>query len=151
MNPSHDRTSSWSRQQRAVFEALLRTPGFVSAQALHLTMRTNGENIGLATVYRSLHALAASGRAETIQNAAGTQLFGAAAEGRQHRLACRDCRRRVPITATFVDDWATAIAAEHGFTDVHLVVEITGNCGTCSAPPRPRATGECCTRSACRC
>ncbi|MEV5539930.1 Fur family transcriptional regulator [Saccharopolyspora shandongensis] len=148
MTPTHDGTSQWTPNREAVFQALVDAHGSVSAQRLHFTMHVNGHDIGLATVYRSLHALVASGHAELIHSANGTQLFCTAAEGQTHRLVCRDCQRRVPITVTFADEWAAAVANDHSFADSHLVLEIAGHCGTCPSPPpteaHPMATNNTC-------
>ena len=47
-----------TKQREEVWQALERTPRFVSAQDLHHVLRTSGSTIGLATVYRTLNALA---------------------------------------------------------------------------------------------
>ncbi|GMA95203.1 hypothetical protein GCM10025881_20270 [Pseudolysinimonas kribbensis] len=51
--------NTWQRE--AVREALGDTAGFVSAQSLHQTMREQGSEVGLATVYRALADLATEG------------------------------------------------------------------------------------------
>jgi Fur family ferric uptake transcriptional regulator len=156
MTPTQDGTRLWPRNRRAVFQALLDSQCSVSAQRLHFIMRTNGVNIGLATVYRALHALVASGHAEVILSSNGTQLFCSAAEGQTYCLVCRDCQRRVPICVTFIHDWAATVANDHGFTDALPILEISGQCGTCATPQstrvQPNATkSECCTRPTCPC
>ena len=57
--------NTWQRE--AVREALGDTAGFVSAQALHQTMRARGAEVGLATVYRALADLATEGEADSLQ------------------------------------------------------------------------------------
>ena len=47
-----------TKQREEVWRALERNPGFVSAQELHQALRELGSTIGLATVYRTLNALA---------------------------------------------------------------------------------------------
>ncbi|WP_344679528.1 transcriptional repressor [Saccharopolyspora taberi] len=133
-----------TRQRRAVFRALSGRRGFVSAHDLYDAMRSAGDHIGLATVYRSLHALVASGHAETFHDDTGVQLFCVLAPaGRGYRLACRVCHRRVPIEVAPVESWAADLAADHEFTDVHLVFELTGLCSACSSPqPEAAASGD---------
>jgi Fe2+ or Zn2+ uptake regulation protein len=41
---------------------------------------------------------------------------------------CRGCHRLVPIAVAFIEDWAIAVAADHGFADVHPVLERVGHC-----------------------
>ncbi len=51
--------NTWQRER--VREALADARGFVSAQNLHASLRDDNTGIGLATVYRALAGLAASG------------------------------------------------------------------------------------------
>ena len=60
-------------------------------------------------------------------------------EGHHHHLVCRICWTTVEVTAPHVEAWATAVAAEHGFTDADHTVEITGVCARCRAEGRTRA------------
>ncbi len=57
--------NTWQRD--AVRDALEQQSGFVSAQALHTTLVTQGTAIGLATVYRALADLASDGDADCLQ------------------------------------------------------------------------------------
>ena len=41
--------------------------------------------------------------------------------------------QNVPIDADTVENWAATTAADHGFTDIHLVIELTGLCPACTA------------------
>ena len=120
-------------QQRTVLQALSHAQGFISAQSLHSTIRSTGERIGLTTVYRALHAFVSSGQAHTIRDADGTQLFSIApADGVGYHLICRECRRHVPISVTFVEEWAAHTAGIHAFTDAEVVIEIAGRCHPCT-------------------
>jgi Fur family ferric uptake transcriptional regulator len=66
-----------TRQKDAVRHALGEAIGFVSAQQLHLVLRNFGSTIGLATVYRALADLAASGDADALQSKDGELLYRA--------------------------------------------------------------------------
>lgn len=123
-----------TRQQRAVLHALTQAPGFLSAQALHAHMHLAGETIALTTVYRALRILADAGHIDTIHDATGQQLFhlGPAPGGGRY-LVCRGCGRSEPVDAGTAQDWAAATAADHGFTDIHPVIELTGLCRACTA------------------
>jgi Fur family ferric uptake transcriptional regulator len=96
-------------------------------------MRSAGQTIALTTVYRALHVYADTGRIDRTYDATGEQLFHLGANtGRSHYLVCRDCGLSVPIDAGVAWDWAAATAADNGFTDIHPVIELTGQCTTCS-------------------
>ncbi len=122
--------NTWQRE--AVREALGTTEGFVSAQSLHAHMRESGSAVGLATVYRALADLAAEGDADSLQQE-GEALYRACTPGRHHHhLICRRCGRTVEITAEPVERWAREVAAQHGFTEPHHVVDVFGYCPECS-------------------
>ena len=122
--------NTWQRE--AVREALEHEDGFVSAQALHATIRDSGSTIGLATVYRALADLAAKGEADSLQQE-GESLFRACTSGHHHHLICRQCGTAVEIKADAVEQWARTVAAEHGFTAPEHVVDVFGVCARCSA------------------
>ncbi|GAA1858060.1 Fur family transcriptional regulator [Microbacterium koreense] len=123
--------NTWQRER--VREALSESPGFVSAQALHATLRDEQTGIGLATVYRALAGLAASGDADSLQSPEGEALYRAcASEGHHHHLICRSCGRTVEIEATAVETWARQTAEQHGFTEAEHVVDIFGLCAECA-------------------
>lgn len=124
--------NTWQRER--VRAALEETPGFVSAQELHATLRADDTGIGLATVYRALSALAAAGDADQLQSPEGESLYRACeSAGHHHHLICRACGRTVEIEAREVEQWARRTAAEHGFTDAEHVVDIFGVCAECGA------------------
>jgi Fur family transcriptional regulator, ferric uptake regulator len=126
-----------TRQRRAVLRCLASHPGFVTAQVLHTELRATGERIGLATVYRTLHALTGAGLADTARDPADGQLFrirpGRGQRSHQHYLICRHCRRSVTVTSPAVEQWVSALGRQHGFTDVRHVIEVTGICATCGS------------------
>jgi len=121
---------TWQRD--AVREALGESDGFVSAQALHASMRTGERPIGLATVYRALADLAAEGQVDQLQQG-GESLYRACSSGRHHHhLICRSCGKTVEIGAEPVEEWARGVAAANGFIDPEHIVDIFGTCADCS-------------------
>jgi Fur family transcriptional regulator, ferric uptake regulator len=123
--------NTWQRE--AVREALGDTAGFVSAQALHQTMREHGSEVGLATVYRALSSLATEGEADSLQQE-GESLYRACTPGRHHHhLICRRCGTTVEIEADPVEQWAREVAAANGFTKPEHVVDVFGYCAACTA------------------
>ena len=122
--------NTWQRE--AVREALGTSEGFVSAQALHALLRDGGSSIGLATVYRALADLAVEGDADSLQQE-GESLYRACTPGsHHHHLICRNCGLTVEIEADAVEQWASAVAAEHGFTQPQHIVDVFGLCAACS-------------------
>lgn len=124
--------NTWQRDR--VREALGDAPGFVSAQDLHAALRQDNTGIGLATVYRTLATLAASGEADQLQSPEGEAIYRACSStGHHHHLICRSCGRAVEIEAREVEAWAQRTAAAHGFMQAEHVVDIFGLCEACSA------------------
>ncbi len=124
--------NTWQRDR--VRAALSDIPGFVSAQDLHAALRDENTGIGLATVYRALATLAASGEADQLQSPDGEAIYRACSStGHHHHLICRSCGTTVEIQATDVEEWAQHTAAQNGFTQAEHVVDIFGLCAACSA------------------
>ncbi|MGF3056375.1 Fur family transcriptional regulator [Microbacterium sp. YY-01] len=122
--------NTWQRER--VRDALADEPGFVSAQALYATLRAANTGIGLATVYRALAGLAASGEADSLQSPEGEALYRACSSGHHHHLICRNCGLAVEIAASEVEQWARKTAASHGFHEAEHVVDIFGLCENCA-------------------
>jgi Fur family ferric uptake transcriptional regulator len=127
--------NTWQRER--VREALGDARGFVSAQALHATLRDENTGIGLATVYRTLAGLATAGEADSLQSPEGESLYRAcSSSGHHHHLICRSCGLTVEIAASDVEQWAKNVAASHGFEQAEHVVDIFGLCAECAAAAR---------------
>jgi Fur family ferric uptake transcriptional regulator len=125
-------TTYRTRQRQAVLDALMRAPGFLSAQALHTRLRAAGEHMALSTVYRALRVLTQTGQVDTLHHDGSEQLFHAGpGSGRGHYLVCRHCDRHIPIDAETAQHWACAVAAEHGYTEVRTIIELSGTCLPC--------------------
>ncbi len=120
-------------QQLAVAEALEATREFLSAQELHVRLRSDGLGVGLATVYRTLQNLLEDNQIDVLRTADGEAVYRRCSTGHHHHLVCRRCRRTEEVDSAAVERWAHAVAAEHGFTEVDHVVEIFGVCSRCRA------------------
>jgi Fur family ferric uptake transcriptional regulator len=127
-----------TRQRSAVMRALAAHSGFASARELHDWLRAEGDAIGLATVYRTLGALAEDGAADVLrpEHRSGEALYRLCGRGHHHHLTCRTCGRTVEVTAPDLEAWAAATAAAHGFTDPEHTLELTGTCPACAAAAR---------------
>lgn len=121
-----------TRQQAAVAEALDERGDFTSAQELHATLRSDGNTVGLATVYRALQAMSADGEVDVLRTGDGEAVYRRCSSGHHHHLVCRECGRTVEVEGPAVERWASRVSAEHGFTDVTHQMEIFGVCSTCA-------------------
>jgi len=137
MTGTHARTTPEAtrrptRQRAAVAAVLAENDEFRSAQELHAILRSAGDSVGLATVYRNLQAMAAEGEIDMLRTDDGEAVYRACSTGHHHHLVCRVCGRTVEVEGPTVEAWANKVSAEHGFTDVHHTLEIFGTCGACS-------------------
>jgi Fur family transcriptional regulator, ferric uptake regulator len=121
-----------TRQRRAVASALQSCDDFRSAQEIHDLLRRNGENVGLSTVYRTLQGLADSGEVDVLRTEEGEALYRRCSTTHHHHLVCRVCGRTLEVEGPAVERWSSAIAKEHGFTDVSHTLEIFGTCPSCA-------------------
>lgn len=129
-----------STRQRAALSAVLdELENFRSAQDLHALLRQRGEGIGLATVYRTLQALADGGEVDVLRSADGEAVYRRCSSGHHHHLVCRRCGRTVEVAGPAVERWAARVATEHGFTAVSHTLEIVGTCADCAGRPSPAA------------
>jgi Fur family transcriptional regulator, ferric uptake regulator len=121
-------------RQRAAVEALLvNISDFMSAQDLHARLRAQGEGVGLATVYRTLAAMAAEGAVDMMRTREGEAIYRRCSTGHHHHLVCRQCGRTVEVEGPAVESWTDKISEENGFSDVHHTLEIFGLCTTCTS------------------
>jgi Fur family ferric uptake transcriptional regulator len=123
-----------TRQRAAVLRALEASDDFLSAQQWHVRLLEEDCPIGLATVYRTLQALAETGEVDSVRNTDGEVLYRRCEGGRHHHhLRCRECGAAVEIEGPGVEAWAEGVAAKHGYSGVEHTIELTGLCPGCSA------------------
>ena len=120
-----------TRQRAAVAAVLADVEEFRSAQDLHALLREAGEKVGLATVYRTLQAMAADGSIDMLRTAEGEAVYRACSTGHHHHLVCRECGKTVEVEGPAVELWAHKVSTEHGFSDVQHTLEIFGTCAAC--------------------
>lgn len=121
-----------TRQRTAVAAALASLDGFTSAQALHEALRSRGESVGLTTVYRHLQALADAGEVDALRTVDGETVYRrCAGDEHHHHVVCRSCGATVEVSGPEVEAWASAVAAQHGYTDVSHTLEVFGTCPAC--------------------
>jgi Fur family ferric uptake transcriptional regulator len=122
-----------TRQRSAIAELLSGSEEFRSAQDLHDQLKASGQSIGLTTVYRNLQALADAGQVDVLRTDSGESVYRHCSSGdHHHHLVCRECGTTVEVQADVVEQWATEVAAKHGFVDITHTVEVFGRCGACS-------------------
>ncbi|MCW2832174.1 MAG: zinc uptake regulator, Fur family [Nocardioides sp.] len=120
-----------TRQRTAVAEALASVDDFRSAQDIHDLLSRAATPVGLATVYRTLNALVEAGEVDMLRTEDGEAIYRRCSETHHHHLVCRSCGATIEVEGPAVERWTTAIAAEHGYSEVSHALEIFGTCGSC--------------------
>lgn len=120
-----------TRQRRAVSEVLSTITKFSSAQEVHSLLISRGEKVGLATVYRTLQALAETGAIDSLRNENGEALYRACSTGHHHHLVCTVCNKTTEIAAPEVEIWTEKIAREKGYVISGHIIEVFGTCKNC--------------------
>ncbi len=120
-----------TRQRTAVARALASVDDFRSAQEIHDLLARAETPVGLATVYRTLNALVEAGDVDMLRTEDGEAIYRRCSETHHHHLVCRSCGATIEVEGPAVERWTTAIAAEHGYSEVSHALEIFGTCGGC--------------------
>ena len=119
-------------QRQAVLDALGAVDDFRSAQEVHELLAARGSGVGLATVYRTLALYADHGLVDVLRREDGEAIYRRCSDTHHHHLVCRSCGATVEVEGPAVERWTSAIASEHGFSDLSHTLEIVGTCGACS-------------------
>lgn len=123
-----------TKQRQAVLDELTRVSDFRSAQQIFEDLRSQGQRVGLATVYRSLQGLAEEGRVDTLRSSEGEALYrSCASDHHHHHLVCRKCGFTEEIEQSQIESWVSSVAAARGFGDVEHSLEIFGVCSSCQS------------------
>ena len=123
-----------TRQRVAIAELLESVDEFRSAQQIHQMLSERGHEIGLATVYRTLNAMAEQGQLEVFLQPTGehTYLRCEPRAEHHHHLVCRTCGRTVDVAAPELEQLVEALAASHDFRDVEHSIDFLGTCRDCA-------------------
>ncbi len=126
-----------TRQRSAVADLLTGLDDFRSAQQIHELLRERGDEVGLATVYRTLQSLADGGDVDVLRADDGEALYRRCGRREHHHhLVCRHCGTAVEVDGPGVEEWAAAVGAAHGFRDVAHTMELVGTCRACAGAGR---------------
>ena len=83
----------------------------MTAQQLHGRLKARGEQLGLATVYRTLSLLAGAGAVDTLSHHPGELCYRWCGEEHHHHLVCDRCHRVVELADCELDPWLERLAA----------------------------------------
>ena len=121
-----------TRRRAEVLAALAASAKPVTAQLLHAKLSRRASAPGLATVYRTLQALADAGLVRTFPAGEGELSYRLCDPEHHHHLICDRCGRVEEIPSCEMEGWATRVAGPRGFTVTMHQADIYGVCARCA-------------------
>jgi Fur family transcriptional regulator, ferric uptake regulator len=118
-------------QRVIVLTELMGERNDLTAQQLHQRLRSRGERLGLATVYRTLGLLAEEGVIDSLSHRPGELCYRWCGEGHHHHLVCSGCHQVVELDECELEPWLERLSAAHGFVTTGHRLEVSGLCGHC--------------------
>ena len=119
-----------TRSQQKVIEVLQELKKAISAQELYIELRNRNQNMGLATVYRSLEALKLQGELQVRILPNGESVYSSINRDRHH-LTCVNCNASVPIEQCPVHELEKQLENSHKFKVYYHTLEFFGLCDRC--------------------
>ncbi len=124
-----------THQREAVAEVVFGSDEHLSVDEIEQRLRSGGDRIGKATVYRTLDLLVRSRLVEEHD-------FGEGFKRYEHRLSrqpvhehliCLECGKVIEFRCDEIAQVEARVQAEHGFRPARHRLEIYGVCGECHA------------------
>jgi Fur family ferric uptake transcriptional regulator len=119
-----------TRSQERILQLLKNVKGAISAQDLYIKLRKSNQNMGLATVYRSLEALKLQGEIQVRTLPNGESVYSSIHRD-QHHLTCVNCGVSIPIAECPVHDLENQLEQSHQFKVYYHTLEFFGLCACC--------------------
>ncbi len=105
----------------------------LSAEDVYKALLNNGDDVGLATVYRVLTQFEEAGLVCRRHFATGQSVFELNSGDHHDHLVCIRCSRVVEFADPLIEERQGAIAAAHGFRIENHSLVIYGVCAECAA------------------
>ncbi|MFN9644809.1 MAG: Fur family transcriptional regulator [Cyanobacteriota bacterium] len=133
----HDRGQRLTPQRQRMLELFERLGEGrpLSAEEAHQRLREQGEQVSLATVYRTLRLLSGMGLLRELELAEGGRRFELAGQAHRHHhhLVCVRCGRIEEFENAAVLAAAEAAATRHGFRLLEAALNVRALCPGCAA------------------
>ncbi len=120
-----------TRSQERIMEVLQSLKRSISAQDLYIELRNREQDMGLATVYRSLEALKIQGEVQVRALANGESVYSPIKSDRHH-LTCVNCGVSIAIDECPVHDLEKQLEKSHTFKVYYHTLEFFGLCQKCN-------------------
>ena len=121
-----------TRARRVILEVLFENPDHFTADDLLDQIRSSGERVSRASVYRTLGLLVEGGFVESREFHRG-QLQYEVMDGQHHHdhLICTGCQAIIEFENEEIERLQERVAAEHGYVLENHSLRLYGRCGDC--------------------
>lgn len=118
-----------TRQRQTILEAFLRAD-HITAEGLHREIvRRKSQQMGLATIYRTLNLLCEVGIAQQCHFDDTKTLYDNVSRKSHHdHLICNKCDKIIEFESPAIERLQEKMVARHGFTLSHHRLELHGHC-----------------------
>ena len=120
-----------TRSQARIMEVLQSLKRSILAQDLYIELKNREQDMGLATVYRSLEALKIQGELQVRTLGNGESEYSLV-KSDHHHLTCVNCGTSIPIDECPVHDLEKQLEKSHTFKVYYHTLEFFGMCQKCS-------------------
>jgi Fur family ferric uptake transcriptional regulator len=118
-----------TKQRHRIVELFIGLNSHTSAEDLHQAAKREGQNIGLATVYRTLNILVDAGLVEQKSFREGHYVYEVRTPGEHHdHLICLDCGKVLEFENNDIEALQENIAQKYGFRLTHHRLDLYGRC-----------------------
>ncbi len=121
-----------TRQREVILQVFLEAKRHVTSEDLYQAVRSQHENIGYTTVYRTMKLLVEAGLATERHFDDGITRYEIEHEHHDH-LVCVKCGKIQEFECESIERTQREIAAEQGFEILRHRHELYGHCAACRA------------------
>jgi Fur family ferric uptake transcriptional regulator len=122
-----------------VVELLGRQRCCLTAQEIFDSLRAEGRQVGIASVYRALDELTGEGFVQRVELGEGTARYEPIHAGgahHHHHLVCGGCGKVEAFADDELERALSKVERRTGFSVAGHDVVLRGACGECSRPPK---------------
>lgn len=123
--------SRLTRAQKQIHALLENSDEALTAQTIHQQLKSQGQSVGLATVYRSLRSLQVKGLAQARALPNGEWIYGLASDD-NHYITCLNCGTSVLVEDCPVNALEERLSQSSHFQIFYHTLEFFGLCAPCS-------------------
>src|SRR5262245_23650536 len=118
-------------QRALIWAVLLETKGHPSVEEIRDSLIAKGHRIGLATIYRTIKILLASGFVRQSKLHGTTRYEPVINQPNHLHFICNDCGKTIEFPSRKIENLIQRVTADYGFEERYSRYAIMGLCKTC--------------------